>query len=243
MTRIGIITQARMTSTRLPGKVLLEAGGKTMLAHHLERLHITGLPIIVATTRNAADDPIIEHATRLGASTYRGDEHDVLSRFAEAATQAELDTVVRVTSDCPLIDPNLISQGVERFQQLDDPNAHVSNVIERTYPRGFDFEVFSTSALLDAATNANQAAEREHVTPYLYTNRSGRTTLHTIRREHDASRYRVTLDTPQDLALLSELIDTHDAANSNAEQIITILDTHPELPLLNAAIEQKKLGH
>lgn len=242
MTRVGIITQARMTSTRLPGKVLFRAGGKTMLAHHLDRLAATGFPVITATTQNGADDAVVDEAVAHGALVYRGSENDVLSRFAEAAADAELDVIVRVTSDCPLIDASLISRGVERYLALEDTEAHVSNVLERTYPRGFDFEVFSAAALADANAHATDPADREHVTPYLYRNRSGRMTMHAIRRSEEASAFRVTLDTPDDFALLSALIDEHDAAKLDAEAIIRTLTTYPELTAINVHIEQKKLG-
>lgn len=242
MTRIGIITQARMTSTRLPGKVLLTAGAATMLDHHLTRLSGAGFPVLVATTTNAADDPIVDAATEHGALIYRGDELDVLDRFARAASRMSLDVVVRVTSDCPLIDPDLIVKGVERFQALHDPYAYVSNVISRSYPRGFDFEVVSAAALYDADQNAVAPSDREHVTPYLYLNRSGRTVFAHVEHPYDASRYRVTLDTEDDLRLLRTLIEDHDAQRLSAPEIIEVLEAHPELGLLNAHVEQKKLG-
>lgn len=231
-----------MTSTRLPGKVLLAVGGRSMLAHQLHRLSSLDFTTIVATTTNATDDPIVHAADALGVESFRGSEHDVLKRFAEAADASGLDVVVRVTADCPLIDPGLIERGVRQYEALDDAYAHVSNVLERTYPRGFDFEVFSAQALREAAEHATTPTEREHVTPYLYTNRSGHTTLHTVRREDDASGYRVTLDTPDDLASIRRLISEHDAHKLDAEEIISVLDAHPELVQINAHIEQKKLG-
>ncbi|WP_091231832.1 cytidylyltransferase domain-containing protein [Microbacterium sp. 3J1] len=242
MTRIGIITQARMTSTRLPGKVLLPAGGRSLLDHHIDRLLRTGLPVVVATTTNTTDDPIESLARSRGVEVFRGSEADVLSRFAGAATESDLDAVVRVTSDCPLIDPALIDEGVRRYTDLDDPTAYVSNVIERTYPRGFDFEVFSTAALLDADARSSDPTEREHVTPYLYRNRSGRTRLHAVLHASDASHYRLTVDTADDLVVVRELIEKHDAAALGAADIIAILDEHPALASINAHVEQKKLG-
>lgn len=242
MSRTGIITQARMTSTRLPGKVLLRAGGRSMLDHHLDRLNDVGVPVIVATTTNASDDPIVSAALDRGIAVFRGSESDVLGRFSDAAADAGLDTVVRVTSDCPLIDPALIRTGIRVFDGLGDPYAHVSNVLERTFPRGFDFEVFSAAALHDAHRNALDAAEREHVTPYLYNDRSGRVTTHAITRDRDASRYRVTLDTPDDLTVIRRLIEEHGAARLDASGIIGVLDEHPEIARINEHVEQKKLG-
>lgn len=212
-----------------------------MLDHHIDRLLNSDLPVILATTTNAADDPIAEVGRRRGISVFRGSEVDVLGRFARAAHREDLNTVVRVTSDCPLIDPALISAGVRRFIELDDPDAYVSNVIERTYPRGFDFEVFSTAALAEADENAARPAEREHVTPYLYANRSGRARIHSITQKLDASRYRVTLDTREDLMVIRELIEAHRAADLSASQIVAVLDANPELAAINAQIEQKKL--
>lgn len=242
MTRVGIITQARTTSTRLPEKVLLEAAGRTMLDHHLDRLEEAGLEVLVATTVNAADDRIADLAARRSILATRGSEEDVLARYAGAAEEAALDVVVRVTSDCPLIDARVIQRGVERYLELDDPYAYVSNTIDRTFPRGFDFEIFSAQALFEADAEASDPAEREHVTPYLYANRSGRVTLHPIRRHSDASRYRVTLDTREDLVLLRALIEEHGAQDLDAEAIIGILNAHPQLASLNAHVEQKKLG-
>ncbi|WP_372984389.1 cytidylyltransferase domain-containing protein [Microbacterium sp.] len=242
LTRIGIITQARMTSTRLPGKVLIPAGGRSMLDHHIDRLAAADLPIVLATTTNAADDPLAALGHARGIDVFRGSETDVLSRFSGAASSAELDVVVRVTSDCPLIDPAVVLEGVRRFIALDDPHAHVSNVLQRTYPRGFDFEVFSAAALADADRNATEPAEREHVTPYLYAGGSPRANIHSITQDVDASHYRVTLDTPEDLTVIRRLIEEHGAASLDATGIVAVLDAHPDLAAVNAHVEQKKLG-
>jgi spore coat polysaccharide biosynthesis protein SpsF len=242
VTRIGIVTQARTTSTRLPGKVLIEVAGKTLLEHHLDRLDTSGLAAYVATTVNAADDPIVEISLRRGLGFHRGSEQDVLSRFAGLVEEQDLDVVVRVTSDCPLIDGRLIRAGVDEFVGASDPWLYLSNGIERSFPRGMDFEVFSAEALLDAAANATDPAHREHVTPYLYTNGSGRITLRHLTREPDASSYRVTLDTPEDLEVIRALIEQYDALALDVDQIIDVLDHHPELVSLNAHVEQKKLG-
>ncbi|MCS3842111.1 spore coat polysaccharide biosynthesis protein SpsF [Microbacterium sp. AK031] len=231
-----------MTSTRLPGKVLLTADGHSMLAHQLHRLSSLNLITVVATTTNATDDPIAQAAADLRVECFRGSESDVLGRFAGAAEASSLDVVVRVTADCPLIDPSVIGRGIRRYLSVDDVHAYVSNVLDRTYPRGFDFEVFSTQSLREAAEGATTPAEREHVTPYIYTNRSGHTTLHSVRREHDASAYRITLDTSEDLTLIRRLITEHRAHELSAEQIIRVLDAHPELVQINAHVEQKKLG-
>ena len=242
MSRTGVVTQARSTSTRLPGKVLIEVGGRTLLDHHLDRLAASGLDVYVATTTNDADDPIAAIAEARGLGLHRGSEDDVLGRFAGLVREHALDTVVRVTSDCPLIDGALVRDAVESYLRDADPWTYLSNGLHRTFPRGFDLEVFSAEALLDADRDATEPAEREHVTPYLYTNGSGRMTLRDLTRRSDASAYRVTLDTPDDLALIRVLIEEYDAQRLDGEQIIALLDAHPELVEINRHVEQKKLG-
>jgi spore coat polysaccharide biosynthesis protein SpsF len=238
--KTAVITQARMTSTRLPGKVLREAAGVTMLEHHLTRLRAAGLPVIVATTTNLDDDPVAALADKLGADVVRGSEHDVLSRFALAVLELQPDVVVRVTSDCPLIDGEVVRRGVDAWVAAGDPELYASNALERTYPRGLDFEVFSAEALLEADRRATEPPHREHVTPWLYTD-STRAKL-SLPWDRDASAYRITLDTPEDLRLLKILIEDHDAHRLDAAGLVSLLEAHPELVEINAQIEQKKLG-
>lgn len=239
---IGIITQARATSTRLPAKVLLTAGGRTFLEYHLDRLVATGLPVIVATTTNADDDPIVELTEKAGLPVFRGSEHDVLSRFAGAASQYGLDGVVRVSSDCPLIDAEVVAAGVERWRAENDENLYLSNCLERTYPRGMDYEVFSTVRLLDADAHATLPPDREHVTPYLHQNRPGDVRLLNLPWSGGGAQYRLTLDTEDDRLLLTELLEKYGASRLGCADLVGILAGHPELVALNAHIEQKKLG-
>jgi spore coat polysaccharide biosynthesis protein SpsF len=242
LVKIGIITQARATSTRLPAKVLLTAAGRTFLEYHLDRLVATELPVIVATTTNAADDPIVELTEKAGLPVFRGSEHDVLSRFAGAASQYGLDGVVRVTSDCPLIDAEVVAEGVDRWRAEDDENLYLTNCLERTYPRGMDYEVFSTARLLDADAHATLATDREHVTPYLHQNRPGDVRLLNLPWRGGGAQYRLTLDTEEDRLLLTELLENHGASSLGCAELVAILAEHPELVALNAHIEQKKLG-
>lgn len=220
----------------------MSAGEKTMLEHHLDRLKQAGYPVIVATTSNGIDDPIVGTAMDRDVSFFRGSEHDVLSRYALAANKHDLDVVVRVTSDCPLVDPNLVADGIEKFLSIDDPYAHVSNVIERTFPRGFDFEVFSTEVLAEAHASATTVSDREHVTPWIYNNRSGKTRLISVRRMVDASQYRITLDTMTDLTVIRALIENHGAAQLGADEIISVLERHPDIACFNSNVEQKIAG-
>ena len=240
--KIGIITQARATSTRLPAKVLLTAGGRSYLEHHLDHLQATGLPVIVATTTNDADEQIVEIAAKAGVPVFRGSELDVLSRFAGATREHELDGVVRVTSDCPLIDPEVVAEGVDRFRTEAAENLYVSNCLERTYPRGMDYEIFSGPRLLKADAEATLPADREHVTSYLHQNRTGDMRLVNMPWTESGSQYRLTLDTEDDRKLLATLIEDFGAADLNVHDLVAILAEHPELPALNQHIEQKKLG-
>ncbi len=242
VTRVAVITQARTTSTRLPRKVLIEVGGKTLLDHHLDRLATSGLEVLVATTVNAADDTLVDIARARGLGVCRGSENDVLARFSECAKAHEVDVVVRVTSDCPLIDGQVLAAAVDEFLAAGDSHLYLSNTLERTYPRGFDFEIFTRQALVEADQQASSPAEREHVTPYLYANRNGQMTLRQVTRPTDESGYRVTLDTADDLEAIRQLIEQHDAAALGVEEIITLLDEHPEIVALNSHVEQKKLG-
>jgi spore coat polysaccharide biosynthesis protein SpsF len=239
---IGIITQARATSTRLPAKVLLTAAGRSYLEHHVERLLATGLPVIVATTTNVDDDPIVILTEKLGLPVFRGSEEDVLSRFAGAAAQYGLDGVVRVTSDCPLIDPAVVAAGVDRWRAEGDDSLYLSNCLERTYPRGMDYEVFSTARLLEADAKATLQVDREHVTSYLHQNRPGDIRLQNLSWSGGGAQYRLTLDTEDDRQLLTALYEEYDADGLNCADLVRILTEHPELAALNAHIEQKKLG-
>jgi spore coat polysaccharide biosynthesis protein SpsF len=239
MARVAVVTQARTGSTRLPGKVLLQAGGRAFLDHHLDRLHRTGLELVVATTTNPLDDPIAELAAARGVTVHRGSEHDVLARYAGAVRELGLDVVVRVTSDCPLIDSGVVTDAVAAWTSAEDPDLYLSNALVRTFPRGFDLEVFGGAHLLRADAQATAAHQREHVTPWLYESVGAR--LRNLARSEDRSAYRVTLDTVEDLALLRALIEEHDAHVLDCDGVVEVLDAHPELVAVNAHVGQKAL--
>lgn len=240
--RAVIITQARLGSSRLPRKVLLSVGGLTMLEHHVIRLRESGLPLCVATTTEALDDPIPALASALEVQAFRGSEGDVLQRFAGAAREMKADVVVRVTSDCPLIDGQLIRRGVEKYLAAKDLNMFLSNTVNRTYPRGFDFEIFSAASLYAADVKADQDFQREHVTPYIHSAAKRWARVEQLTRSEDASDLRVTLDTADDFRLIKKLIEAHGADSLSAEGIIELLRKHPEYVALNAHIAQKGLS-
>ncbi|HUS96970.1 MAG TPA: glycosyltransferase family protein, partial [Hyphomicrobiaceae bacterium] len=164
MNTVAII-QARMTSTRLPGKVLAEFAGQPMLSYMLDRVRraqsLDG--ILIATTLNHTDDPVVDLCHEVGVAVFRGSEADVLGRYAAAAADAQADTIVRLTADCPLIDPHLIDQAVSTFRE--GGFDYLSNSIQLSYPDGLDVEVFTRSALARANAEANLPFHREHVTP------------------------------------------------------------------------------
>ncbi|MFD1629059.1 cytidylyltransferase domain-containing protein [Pseudopedobacter beijingensis] len=238
---IGIITQARMTSSRLPGKILKEVKGKSLLTYHIERLKHSGFPVIVATTTNETDNPVIDFCINKGIPYSRGSEENVLSRFYNAAVENNLDIIVRVTSDCPLIDPHLIRNSMEKYLKFNNENLYVSNVIDRTFARGFDFEIFSFRLLEDAYKNATESADLEHVTPYIRKNIKGDTEFYDIKQSKNHNDLRITVDTAEDFQLIQELIVTFDADLLPYNGIEEILLQHPELIAINAHIEQKKV--
>lgn len=235
-----IIVQARMTSTRLPGKVLLPLAGEPMLTRLIERLRRVRRAdgIVVATTTNTGDDPIAALCALLGVPCHRGSEHDVLSRYAGAARLHEADVVVRITSDCPLIDPALIDQTIAAYDE--GGSDYVSNMLPPTWPYGMAVEVFSAAALAQAHAEATQAAEREHVTPFLYWHPE-RYRLRNVASPVDLSHHRWTVDTPEDYALVGRLFDhlmpTH--PHFTQADVLALLDQHPDWIAINQHIQQK----
>jgi len=201
------VVQARMTSSRLPGKVLAELGGRTTLGLLLERLsrarELDG--VVVATPDEASDDPVAAAAREAGVEVVRGPVADVLERYRIAVEAHPCDAVVRITADCPLIDPAVVDLVVARWRSGSDP--YVANVIEpRTFPKGMDVEVVHRGVLEEAAAEAVEPYDREHVTPFI---RSRPERFPQARVEHQPSlgHVRMVLDTPEDLTFLRELVD------------------------------------
>lgn len=202
------ILQARMTSTRLPGKVLAPVLGEPMIGRQLERLARSGRldRIVVATSAEASDDPLASYVAGLGYAVCRGSLHDVLDRFHQAAAMVpEADTIVRLTADCPLADWTVIDATIERHHA--EAADYTSNVApERTFPHGLDNEVIRREALERAWREAKDPYEREHVTPYIYRH------LHAFRiaglsRAPSLAHLRWTVDLPEDLAFVREVYE------------------------------------
>lgn len=238
---IGIITQVRMTSTRLPGKIIKKINHKSLLQYHIERLQQADLDIAIATTSNASDDGICEFAETQNIKYHRGSEMNVLSRFHETAIKYKFDIIVRVTSDCPLIDARLIRNSVEKYLGFNNPYLYLSNVVERTFARGFDFEVFSFELLDKAFQNAVTESDLEHVTPYIWKNHSGMVTLYNIKQAENNSNFRITVDTQEDFEVIKVLIEKYNADKLSYREIEKILNQHSEIVAINAHIEQKKV--
>jgi spore coat polysaccharide biosynthesis protein SpsF len=233
-----------MNSTRLPGKVLRMLGDTTVLGHVVRRLFACSslTRVVVATTREAADDAVCHEATSLGALVTRGSEDDVLGRFVQALDEHGGDIGVRITSDCPLIDPALIDRGVRRLLASDPPPDYLSNTLLRTYPRGYDFEVFLVEALRKAAREALTAGEREHVTSFLYRH-PDRFRLESLERPDPraTAEWRVTLDTPEDWDVIRALFDRLAPVNQlfGLDEVERLVAREPALLAANRHVRQK----
>lgn len=238
MKHVAII-QARIGSTRLPGKVLLDIAGRPTLVHVLERVQaIVGVDaVVVATTTDVKDDPVAEMATKAGAAVFRGSEDDVLDRFYQAACRNGATAVVRVTADCPLLDPQVSSLVLRRYQEGDVD--YVSNFFERrTFPDGLDTEVFGVAALERAWREARYRSEREHVTPYLWKHPE-LYRLAGVQSQEDLSMYRWTLDEPQDLEFMRALWRYLPSQGGcpGMTAVLEVLKRHPELLGINGRLE------
>jgi len=234
-----IIVQARMTSTRLPGKVMKQVLGKSLLQYQIERLQRVKLAdeIAIATTTNQTDESIVELCNRLAIACFRGSEEDVLGRYYQAATTYKADTVVRVTSDCPLIDPEVIDEVIDCYLNNQSNYDYVSNCLERTYPRGMDTEVLSFSALQQAFWEATAQSDREHVTPFIHRQPARYRLGHVIYSE-DCSYHRWTVDTPEDFELIQKIIAAiyPRKPNFTLEDCLSLLKKYPEWYIINSHV-------
>ena len=199
------IVQARMLSKRLPGKVLKPLGQNTVIGLLLERINQSKqlTKIVVATSEHKTNDRLAEHATNLGYDVFRGDEKNVLERYYQAAQKYNADAIIRITGDCPLIDPSIMDKVVDRFISGDAD--YVSNVFPPTFPDGMDVEVFSFEALKRANLSARTDAEREHVT--IYMRESGHFKTCNVTAEQDLSSVRLTIDDQNDYDVVRSICD------------------------------------
>ncbi len=238
------IIQARFSSTRLPGKVLKKLAGKEMLWHDVERLkQCKNLSeVVIATSTSKEDDAIEEFAKKNNYSLFRGSENDVLSRYAGAAEKFNAKTVVRITSDCPLVSPKIVDRTIELHfsSKADYTNA---NRLEKTLPRGEEVEVFSRELLETAAKNASKQSEKEHVTVYFYHSHPEDFKIVSFKGAGKIARpeLRLTVDTKEDFAMLKAIYNAlyKQGEIISLENAIDFLDKHPEVKALNKDGEQK----
>lgn len=228
MPNIVAIVQARMSSTRLPGKVLKPLGSKIVLARVIHQLSGSQRinQIVLATSIDGSDDALIGWARRAQLPYMRGSLHDVLDRYYRTATHYKADIVVRITADCPLIDPTVVDSVVERF--LEGDCDYAANINPPTFPDGLDSEVMSFEALERAWVDAKLPADREHVTLYIRNNPE-RFKIANVAYHDDISKLRLTLDTPEDYEFLNRLIqklEMQRVSESNPRFLLgEILDT------------------
>ena len=225
------IIQARMGSTRLPGKVMMKVRGIPLLAYLISRVKQSRLidKIVVATTTNPEDRVIVRLCGNLRMPCFRGSSEDVLSRYAACAKEYPgYGTIVRITGDCPLIDPEVIDRVIACFQEGNYD--YVSNVIQPSYPHGMDTEVFSRKALKEAALRATLPSEREHVTPYITKRRQFR--KKNIAAPSDFYSVRLTADYLEDLAVI-RFVAEHSTIRDGYLHYVSLFTKYPQACMRN----------
>ena len=242
-TKVVAIVQARMGSERLPGKVLADIQGKPMLVRVVERA--AGAEsldaLLVATSTEGQDDAVEKTCVERGIKVFRGDPTDVLDRYYRAALSVQANVIVRLTGDCPLIDPGLIDETVHAYLAADPPVDFAANRLpdQRTYPIGTDVEVCSLEALRKAWKNADQPYQREHVMPYLY-EEPGRFRTLLLRNERDLGQLRWAVDEQSDLEMVRRVYASLETGFSWLE-VVDLLERDPSIMDLNASVQQREL--
>jgi spore coat polysaccharide biosynthesis protein SpsF len=239
--KVVAIIQARVGSTRLPGKVLLDLVGEPMLARVVRRTRRAQSldEVVVATTVLAADNAIIELCAKRSWPCFRGSEEDVLDRYYHAAMARQADIVVRITSDCPLIEPEVIDCVVQEYLDLQPEVDYACNILpQRTFPRGLDVEVMHFDVLTRAWREDDNPAWREHVTSYILRN-PDLFRIHGVTNEVDYSHMRWTVDTPEDLDFARCIYNYFNHDRFSRREVLTVLEQHPEWLEINQHVQQK----
>ena len=242
---VGIV-EARMTSSRLPGKMMLPIGGKPSLQVLLERLTQTpGLSeTVVATTENPTDDPLEELCRGMGVGCFRGSEDDVLGRVLGAARRSEADVIVEITGDCTLVDPEIIQECIEAYKRSDADFVSNSDPVA-LFPPGMDARIFSTQVLAEVDRLTQAPDDREHVSLYIWEHPE-RYKLLGVRpgREMDWPEKFIALDTADDLEMITRIYEALAPGNPffSGEDIVAYLRAHPEVSALNERV-QRRGGH
>lgn len=238
--RVLCITQARMGSSRLPGKVLREVLDRPLLHYHIERLRKARSidELVVATSTEAGDDAIEAFCAAAGVACFRGSEHDVLDRFYQCAGGIDANIIIRVTSDCPLIDPAIIDLAVAAFRA--SPETDYLRSDPARYPRGMDTEIFSRAALEAAWAEAKDPVEREHVTPFLYRNpdRFGLDTF--AEADAEGAEFRLCVDEENDFRLAGVILEAiyPDNPDFGWRDLVAFLRGNPDMAAINADVRQ-----
>ncbi len=231
--RVAVIAQARMGSSRLPGKVLKTVAGHTVVAHVLSRAQaIAGVDVVCcATTTDPSDDALAQEAARTGNKVYRGSPDDVLDRYVQAAAMLDATIIMRITCDCPLLDP-FVCTDLIRLRQAKQADYAATN-LTATWPHGLDCEIFTVAALREAHAQAHTPYEREHVTPWMRNNpRLVKASLNGP--GGDAASMRWTIDYPEDLLFLQALAEKCNLAETMRWQdIAAVIKKNPELLAIN----------
>ncbi len=238
MNTVAII-QARMGSSRLPGKTLMDLGGESVLSRVVKRVRLAAKPslVVVATTNLDADQAIQVECDRLNVECFCGSEHDVLDRYYQTSLLYAADLVVRVTADCPVIDPQVVDDCIALM--VSENFEYAANDVPNTFARGLDVEVLTADALKRAWHEAKASHEREHVTPYFYES-PGRFRTAILKSDVQCDGYRWTLDTAEDLTLLGRIYeDFHPRNDFGWREIVALMQRQPELLDINACVSQK----
>jgi len=241
--KVVAITQARMGSTRLPGKVMMNLAGEPMLVRVVNRVRRAGEldDTVVATTTNTADECIVALCQERGWPVFRGSEEDVLDRYYQAAVAHRADAVVRITSDCPLIEPEIVDAVVLEFLSQYPDIDYVSNGIKPSYPLGLNVGIISFYALKKAWTEDRNPAWREHVTQYIIRN-PNLFRIRGVENDVDYSYMRWTVDTIEDLAFVRRIYDHLPNDEFNWKDVILLLERNPEWLEINRHIKQKTVS-
>jgi len=242
--RTVIIIQARMGSTRLPGKILKKIMGRPLIEYQIERLKKieNADNIAIATTVHEDDQIIVDLCKQLGYLYYRGSENDVLSRYIDAAILFDAELIVRINADCPLIDPNVVKRVIKYFHENIPKYDYVSNILKPSYPIGYHTEVFSLDALKKAHKNAKDLEEREHVTPYIYRNPK-EFKIGSVELDVNYSHHRWTVDYAEDFDLIKKIIEGIYPLKTDFDMNDTLdyLKAHPELNNINSGIIKEQI--
>jgi spore coat polysaccharide biosynthesis protein SpsF (cytidylyltransferase family) len=234
-----IVVQARTGSTRLPGKVLMDVAGRPMLEQLLKRLQRCRRAddLVVATTEREDDAPVVAIARAVGARWFRGSEDDVLSRYLGAASEARADIVVRITADCPLVDPAVTDRVIAELERPDEACDYASNVMPRTFPRGLDSEALFRDSLERLARLASTKPEREHVTLGVRERWSHLFLTRSVVDAEDNSDCRWTVDTADDMTLIRRLYADLELSTKPLpyREVLAHVRAHPELTRINTS--------